>query len=288
MPTKRRAIDKSDQKTAQPTPVCQLKRGPVAPPVYRPQPTPRVLQRKPATGTSPKPPIAGPSPRVAQPKKPIARTVVTSRVITPRPAPGPPAVIQRMEGRPRREGINYEFNYSAQAPSDLQNLSEFVRLAKANIAGLKRGVTLQPERNLPLDVRTESTKAYIRAKAMKITVGEGSSGGNQHGEIDALDGAKWKSSIQGYQYYFVCEGGKPSCYLCTAIASLLKIAVAATDETTYNDYLAPNCLQTDNDLWKSFIGDDAHALWSSFGQSRQSRLRTNLGWVHELGLYWQG
>ena len=260
----------------------------MAPPVYRPQPTPRVLQRKQAGGATPKPQISGPTPRVAQPKT-IARTVVASPVSTRRPAPGPPAVIQRMQDeRPRRNSVNYDFNYSAKAPSDLQNLSEFVRLAKANIAALKRGVTLQPERNLPLDVRSESTKAYIRAKAMRITVGEGSSGGNQHGEVSALNVAEWRSSIQGYQYYFVCEGGKPSCFLCTAIASLLKIAVAATDETTYGDYVSPACLQTDNDLWKSFIGDDAHALWSSFGETRKGRLRTNLGWVHNLGLYWQG
>src|SRR5262245_5582692 len=109
MVMKHRASDKSDQKKVQPKPVCQLKRAPVAPPVYRPQPTPRVLQRKQAPGTSPKPPVAGPAPRVAQPKT-IARTVVTSRVITPRPAPGPPAVIQRMQDeRPRRNSVNYNF-----------------------------------------------------------------------------------------------------------------------------------------------------------------------------------
>lgn len=287
MVMKHRASNKSDQKTVQPKPVCQLKRAPVAPPVYRPQPTPRVLQRKQAA-TSPKPPISVPSARVAQPKKPIARTVVASRVIAPRPAPGPPAVIQRMEGRPRREGANYEFNYSAKAPSDLENLSAFVRQAKAHIANLKRTVTLQPERNLPLDVRGEETKAYIMAKAMRLTISEGSSGGNQHGEMRALDAAEWKRGIQGYQYYFVCDGGKPSCYLCTAIASLLKIAVAGTDESTYGDYVAPLCLQTDDTLWQSFIGDDAHALWLSFGESRKGRLRSNLGWVHDLGLYWQG
>ena len=193
-----------------------------------------------------------------------------------------------MEGRPRREGVNYDLNYSTQAPSDLENLSAFVRQARAHIANLKRTVTLQPERNLPQDARGEETKAYIMAKAMRLTIAEGSSGGNQHGEMRALDAAEWRRGIQGYQYYFVCEGGKPSCYLCTAIASLLKIAVAGTDECTYPDYVAPVCLQTDDTLWQSFIGDDAHALWSSFSETRKGRLRSNLGWVHDLGLYWQG
>ncbi len=193
-----------------------------------------------------------------------------------------------LDERPRRNSVNYDFNYSAKAPSDLQNLSEFVRLARANIANLKRTVTLQPERNLPIDVRTESTKAYIRAKAMDIQVGEGSSGGNQHGESRALDGADWHSGIHGYQYFFVCDGGKPSCYLCSAIASLLKIAVAATDNSTYSNYVPPACLQNDDNLWKRFIGDDAYELWQSFGATRRNRLRSDLGWVHDLGLYWQG
>lgn len=277
MVMKHRASDKSDQKTVPPKPVCQLKRAPVAPPVYRPQPTPRVLQRKQAAVTPPKPAIAGPTPRVAQPKT-ISKPAYTH---------GPRGVIQRMEGRPKRSTANYDFNYSANAPSDIENLSAFVRKAKANISALKRGATVQPERNLPLGQRTESTKAYIFAKAMALCVGEGSSGGNQHGEIEALDGT-WKPTMQGYQYYFVCDGGKPSCFLCTAIASLLKIAVAATDESTYGDYVAPVCLQTNDDLWKSFVGDEAFELWQSFGETRRSRLRTNLGWVHDLGLYWQG
>jgi hypothetical protein len=306
MTTKRRADGKSDQQKMHPKPVCQMKRAPMAPAVYRPQPTPHVLQRKMALGEqqtpatkSRQPPPASPtttkgptrnpvgSPRVVQPKS-IAKTVFASRLTTPRSAQGAKTVIQRMESRPRREGINYEFNYSAKAPSDLENLSNFVRQARVNIAALKRRVTLQPERNLPLAERGEETKAYLRAKAMQITVGEGSSGGNQHGEISCLNAAQWHSGIQGYQYYFVCEGGKPSCYLCTAIASLLKIAVAGTDDSTYPDYVAPACLQTDDNLWRSFIGDDAHELWLTFGESRRNRLRSNLGWVHDLGLYWQG
>nr|QEO74694.1 hypothetical protein [uncultured bacterium] len=197
-------------------------------------------------------------------------------------------VIQRMEGRPRRSSVSYDLNYSASAPSDLQNLTEFVRLAKAHIANLKRTVTLQPERNLPKEERGEQTDAYIMVKCMRYTISSGSSGGNQHGEMRALDAAEWKSSMQGHQYYFVCDGGKPSCYLCTAIASLLKLAVAGTDDSTYSDYVAPACLQRDDDLWQRFIGNDAHALWLSFIETRRNRLRTNLGWVHNLGLYWQG
>lgn len=280
---------------SQAKPVCQLKRAPTAPPVYRPQPTPKVLQRKTAPGAQQTSPITrqtaspGRSPVVQQ--KPIANTVFVSRLTPHRAAQTSLAtqgLIQRaegVEGRPRRNSANYNFNYTG--PSDLENLTAFVRLAKAHIAQLKRTVTVQPYRNLAQAARGEETKAFLCIRMNGHVLGEGCSGGNQHGEIRCLDSVGWDAGSQGNQYYFVCDGGKESCYLCSAIASLLKIAVAATDDSTYGDYVAPSCLQTDDDLWKSFIGKEAFELWESFGGERRSKLRLNLGWVHNLGLYWQ-
>jgi hypothetical protein len=228
-------------------------------------------------------------PRVVQ-QKPIANTVFVSR-LTPHRASqtslATQGLIQRaeaQEGRPRREGVNYNFNYKG--PSDPENLRSFVQSAKAQIAQHKRTVTVQPYRNLPKEQRGEETKALLCIRMNGHILCDGSSGGNQHGEMRCLDSSRWDSQSQGNQYYFVCEGGKESCYLCSAIASLLKIAVAATDDSTYGDYVAPACLQSDDELWKAFIGDDAYELWQSFGQERRGKLRANLGWVHALTPYW--
>ena len=301
----------------QPTPVCQLKRTPAAPPVYRPQPTPRVLQRKtapaqqaPSTQASPStqaqskltsPPAASatkrsvaprrtttPTPAAVVQRKASGNTAFVSRLTPERATPKSRAtqgVIQRMEGRPKRQSVNYGLNVY-NGPSDQEKLGSFCRLARANITELKRTVTVQPYRNMARGERGEETKAFLCIRMNAHPISEGCSGGNQHGEMRCLDSCEWDAQSQGNQYYFVCEGGKESCFLCTAISSLLKIAVAATDDSTYPDYVSPSCLQSDNDLWQKFVGDEAFALWSGFGQARQNKLRSNLGWFHNLTPYW--
>jgi|GEM_PF-4386913 len=139
----------------------------------------------------------------------------------------------------------------------------------------------QPYRNTPSGgARSESTKAYLRARMNSgIVIGTGSSGGNQHGEMRALDDAGWQRGKQGNQYYFVCDEGKPCCYLCTAIAALLGIAVATTDGEKYSQYISPQCLQTDDTLWMSFIGVKAFEAWLELATEERNSLRRNLGWV---------
>lgn len=139
----------------------------------------------------------------------------------------------------------------------------------------------QPYRNTASGAaRSESTKAYLCARMnSSIVIGTGSSGGNQHGEMRALDACGWKRGDPGNQYFFVCDEGKPSCYLCTAISALLGIAVATTDGELYSAYVSPDCLQTDDELWEAFVGVEAYALWLDLSTSQRKDLRKNLGWV---------
>jgi hypothetical protein len=327
----------------------QMRKMAAAPPAYRPQPLPKVLQRK--VAGRPISAVYRPAPRkIVQPKIAVSevarpelktplvccpqampRVLQMKQALSKNPSVGqnnpvmrlplargavqrqlkndghqrPPVNVSNLLGRnqkhfavgrsiqraeaaptrPRRDSANYAFAYSG--PSDAEKLTSFRTLAVARIKELKASATVQPYRNTKKENRAELSRAYLCIRMNGDVLASGTSGGNQHGEVDALDSARWDSNSQGNQYYFVCDDGKESCFLCTAIAGLLKIAVAATDNCLYPNYVSPACLQTEDGLWQSFIGDEAYELWQGFSSERKSKLRSNLGWVSEMGLYWQ-
>lgn len=229
---------------------------------------------------------AGPGGRALAPH--VARAL---GLATPAAAPGTAqrTVLQRAaDDRPRRSSAKYDTDFHALALGHLEataggKLKLFQELARTQIAKYfalgedKR----QPYRNTASGAaRSESTNASLCARMdSRIVIATGSSGGNQHGEMRALDACGWKRGDPGNQYYFVCAEGKPSCYLCTAISALLGIAVATTDGEKYSEYVSPQCLQNDDVLWATFVGEEAYAAWLEISEGERNNLRKNLGWV---------
>jgi hypothetical protein len=206
------------------------------------------------------------------------------------PARPSPRVLQRMEERPRRSTASYDTDFRALAMGRSEatpsgKLGTFVTKAKEAIAVWKSRASVQPYRNTPKsEARSEKTAAHLCARMNGMVVGTGESGGNQHGEMRILDSVGWDRRSQGNQYYFVCDEGKECCYLCTAIAGLLGIAVAASDDTKYPEYVTPSLLQTDEELWAAFIGAEAYQIWQELGGEQAQSLRRNLGWVSALSM----
>src|SRR5688500_5350248 len=87
----------STRKAVVPPPVQQKRAAPVAPPVYRPQPTPKVLQRKAA--------VAGGAEGQAPVAPPVYRPQPAPKVLQPKPAEGQRPLPSRPAPHPATHNI---------------------------------------------------------------------------------------------------------------------------------------------------------------------------------------
>jgi hypothetical protein len=147
--------------------------------------------------------------------------------------------------------------------SAYQATYEQLEPAAFTFAAHEKGVTWAPAE----DLASEREAAAASAEQMGIDIAQA--------RVLNLQAQMLRQQLQGATVH--CAGGKPSCFMCSAVAHALGVSVEAKDKRGYTQYNLPAFFGTDGPFVRRLVGDRAYEIYLRMDQNGQASVLRSLG-----------